>query len=74
MDTRLQLQNAVFNLEITLDKLSSLYALFSAEYIDTAASENKATIEQRAAIGCIIFDLINAAVANIEEITELTKE
>ena len=54
-------QNTLFALEVALDKLSALYSLFAAEYIDNTEPLNKARIESRGAIGYIIFDLISEA-------------
>lgn len=67
MDNR-KLENAVFELEVTLDKLSALYSLFADQYIDTKAPVNKAVIESRGAIGCILFDLISEAQAHLEDV------
>ena len=67
MDNR-KLENAVFTLEVTLDKLSALYSLFAAQYIDTSTPLNKAGVESRAAIGCILFDLISEAQGLVEDV------
>ena len=73
MDNR-KLDNAVFELEVTIDKLSALYSLFAAEYIDTTTPDNKARIETRGALGCLLFDLISEAQSGVATVTALVTQ